>query len=349
MVELRDLTAIPPEKDAPIQTPTERAIFAKMSTPSVMAARLMATPSIRDVAGSVIAARLRVTPSIKDVAGSAMAARLRAAPSIKDVAGSAMAARLRAAPSTRDVIRSAMAARFRATPSIRDVIGSAMAAQLRAAPSTRDVIRSAMAAQLTAAPSIRDMINEVTLPPLVERFPVFPHYPFSEDEEGVQPEYEVTVQETRSLELGLLELEPDLLNLLQGARVALKTPNPDRPRHVLVSLRELVTQVLHLLAPDDSIRSWTNDSSLYHNGRPTRRARLLYIYREIYTGALSKFVDTRVDLALILMDALNAETHAIPPRLTEQELRVLVVETESLLYSILGEFLINQARTTLPM
>ena len=189
-------------------------------------------------------------------------------------------------------------------------------------------------------PSVRDVFKGVTLPPLVQRFPVSPHYPFSEDEGGVRPENEGQIlQETGFLELELLKLEPDLLSLLQGARDALNTSNPDRPRHVSVSLRELVTQVMHLLAPDDSIQTWNNDPNYYSNGRPTRRARLMYINRESSSGALAKSSAAHVSWALALMDELNAESHVISSRLTERELRALVIWTESLLYSILGKYL----------
>ena len=197
---------------------------------------------------------------------------------------------------------------------------------------------------------IGDLLGPITLPSIVAREPVTTQYPSPEDEQGDWAGYQSpTIREERSLENGLLRVEPGLLNLLQGARLALSTPNPDRPRHVIVSLRELVTHVLHLLALDARIQNWNSDPDCYHNGRPTRRTRLLYIYRNINSGPLSKSVGAHVTWALTLMDELNAESHAITSRLTEQELQVLVVETESLLYSIIGKFFLGQNRTTPPL
>ena len=148
-----------------------------------------------------------------------------------------------------------------------------------------------------------------------------------------------------TLEYRLANIDPDLPNMLWGARAALETPNPDRARQVMVSLRELVTHILHLLAPDASIQNWNNDPNCYHNGRPTRKTRLLYINRKISSASLSKSVDAHVAWTLELIDVLNAETHVISSRLTDQELQALVVATESLLYSLMWTFPVGQTRS----
>ena len=150
-----------------------------------------------------------------------------------------------------------------------------------------------------------------------------------EDEQVIPDEYEdIAIPEERTLEELLWEINPYLLDLLQGARQALNTDSPDRARHVTVSLRELVRDVLDRVAPDDSIRDWTNNPCHYHEGRPNRRARGLYINREIYSGPLSKCVNADVDSVLTWFQALNAETHVIPPRLTDRELWVLIFRIE---------------------
>ena len=154
-----------------------------------------------------------------------------------------------------------------------------------------------------------------------------------EDEQVVLKEYEViTIPEERTLEDRLGEINSDLLNLLQGARAALNADNPDRARHVTVSLRELIGRVLHQFAPKDKIKAWSTDHSYYdEEGKPTRRARLLYICREINSDPLSKFVDVDVKSVLTLIQVLNAETHVIPCRLTDRQLQALVGRTESCL------------------
>ena len=152
----------------------------------------------------------------------------------------------------------------------------------------------------------------------------------------IPDEYEVlVVPEEILLESRLRDIDRGLPNLLQGARLASSTDNPDRARHVTVSLRELIGHVLRHLAPDNSIRDWTNDSSYYHGGRPTRKARLLYISREINADDLSEFVNAEVTLAIKLMDLLNGGTHVTASRLTDRQLQALVTRTELLLSFLL--------------
>ena len=166
-----------------------------------------------------------------------------------------------------------------------------------------------------------EMLEQITVP---------------EDDQVVSEEYEVVpIPEERPLEDRLGEINSGFPSLLQGARAAVNTDNPDRARHVASSLRELIGHVLRQLAPEDKIRVWATDPSYYHNDRPTRRARLLYVCKEINFYPLSEFVDADVKSAVTLIDALNAETHVIPCRLTDQQLRLLVDRTELCLLFLL--------------
>lgn len=158
-----------------------------------------------------------------------------------------------------------------------------------------------------------------------------------EDEQAVSDKYEVIpIPEERSLEDWLGEINSGFPSLLQGARAVLNTDNPDRARHVTVSLRELIGHILHQFAPNDEIKTWSTNSSDYDDeGKPTRRARLLYICREINFDPLSDFVDADVKSVLTLIKVLNAETHVIPCRLTYQQLQALIDRTESCLLFLL--------------
>ena len=158
-----------------------------------------------------------------------------------------------------------------------------------------------------------------------------------EDEQVVLEEYEVIpIPEERSLEDWLGEINSGFPSLLQGAHAVLNTDNPDRARHVTVSLRELIGRVLHQFAPKDKIKAWSAAPNYYdEEDKPTRRARLLYICREINFDPLSEFVDVNVKSVLTLIQVLNAETHVIPCRLTNRQLQALVDRTESCLLFLL--------------
>jgi len=126
-----------------------------------------------------------------------------------------------------------------------------------------------------------------------------------------------------------------LCRLLQGARDSAISNNLDRARHVTTSVRELFTQVLHALAPDDELRAWSTNRQFFHNNRPTRRARLLYICRNINCDPLTRFIEDDVQAALSFVDSLNAGTHVVESRLTDAQLGSIVSRMESLLVFLL--------------
>lgn len=138
-----------------------------------------------------------------------------------------------------------------------------------------------------------------------------------------------------SLDNELASLDERLLILLHGARQSLKSDNPEKVRHVTTSVRELFTHTLHQLAPDSEIKFWTSDESHYHNGRPTRRARLLFICRTFSCDPLTKFIEDDVRAALSLVDTLNAGTHTIESKLTQSQLQAIIYRMESLILFLL--------------
>jgi hypothetical protein len=91
----------------------------------------------------------------------------------------------------------------------------------------------------------------------------------------------VSIETDDRLQMLLLKLDPELITMWVGAKEAISSDNPDNARHFNVSLRELFTHVLHKLAPDKEIESWSSNPADFDKGRPTRAARLRYIYREI--------------------------------------------------------------------
>lgn len=160
-----------------------------------------------------------------------------------------------------------------------------------------------------------------------------------EDDEA-ENEDEIVISEALSesvpsVDALLADFNDQLCRLLQGARDSLASNNPDRARHVTTSVRELFTQVLHALAPDDEIRAWSTNEQHFYNNRPTRHARLLYISRHINCDPLTRFVEDDVRAALSFVDALNAGTHVVESRLTESQLGSIISRMESLLVFLL--------------
>lgn len=187
-----------------------------------------------------------------------------------------------------------------------------------------------------------------SFPPFVSKFPPVEIITgsdllktISEEEWEELPEEEREIEDRigkdieESLEKLLVRLDPNIISLWEGAKQALKSDNADRSRHVIVSLREMITHILHQTAPDDDIRSWTTDQSLYRDSRPTRQARLLFICRSVNHAPFQRFVNKDVSAHLELIRLLQRGTHELSIDLTEEQLKALILRTESLLRFIL--------------
>lgn len=130
--------------------------------------------------------------------------------------------------------------------------------------------------------------------------------------------------------LAILEgINPALARPLIGAKDALKSDSVDRTRHFLASLRELWNHLLRFLAPDDNVFGWMpkKGSEYIYDGKPTRKARVLYICRGINHDPLSSFVakDTQ---ALVEMIKFFNHVHELEHRLSQHQLEALMLRTE---------------------
>lgn len=131
------------------------------------------------------------------------------------------------------------------------------------------------------------------------------------------------------LERFLPEINPELVMLWKGATQVLKSDNPDKARHFSISIRELLTQVLHNLAPDKQVGAWTVNPQHFHNNRPTRKARLLYICRDINTKPLSSFVQTDIESVLKFINLFQQGTHSVSNPFNSRQLIALKARAES--------------------
>ena len=161
------------------------------------------------------------------------------------------------------------------------------------------------------------------------------------DEDEAETEIQLVAEaelETSGCIALLQQVDPGLARPYIGARDALYGNNADRARHILSSLRELWNHLLRRLAPDDLVAAWipavSNQKDLLHDGKPTRRARVLYVCRELNNDPLTDFLmhDTR---ALVKMIELFNRVHELETALTDEQLRAILLRTDSWLMYIL--------------
>jgi hypothetical protein len=133
----------------------------------------------------------------------------------------------------------------------------------------------------------------------------------------------------------LPKLDPGLYKMWKGAIEAYNSDNTDRVRHFSTSIRELYTHLIHILAPDDAIKKWTAEPAFYHEGRPTRKARLLFICRNINNAPFSTFVKKDVDATIAFIDIFQKGTHDIDPVFSPSHLVTIKSKAENTLKFLL--------------
>jgi len=190
----------------------------------------------------------------------------------------------------------------------------------------------------------------LSLPPVVSRFPTIEFFNgvdvvdsitirYDEDielqKEKRRAEDDVKEETEDRLETLLVGLNAELVVPLRGARQSLDSANPDHARHLAASLRELFTHVMHTLAPDDKVMAWSTAPEHYDKGRPTRRARLLYICRALNQEPFSTFLEKDIDAGLEFLQLFQRGTHEVVPKYTHFQLRIMLVRMESLLRLLL--------------
>lgn len=133
----------------------------------------------------------------------------------------------------------------------------------------------------------------------------------------------------------LFDHNPDSVTLWRGAKQSLDSGNPDRFRHSITSLRELFTHVLHKIAPDENIQLWTSEEAYYHNGKPTRRARLMFLCRKVNHDPFTDFVDKDIDATLKFLDLFHKGMHELKIDFTQTQVSFMITRMESLLRFLL--------------
>lgn len=158
-----------------------------------------------------------------------------------------------------------------------------------------------------------------------------------QEPDSSQIELVTEVERETSVCIELLQsIDPALATTYLGAHEALPGRNPDRARHVLSSLRELWNHLLRRIAPDERVLAWvpSSNTDLVHEGRPTRRARVLYVCRNLNHPPLAAFIDQDTRALVRFVEFFN-RVHALRQELTDEQLRALLLRTDSWISYIL--------------
>jgi hypothetical protein len=155
----------------------------------------------------------------------------------------------------------------------------------------------------------------------------------SVDEEIVKNE--ILYENEISLNSFLPKLEPGLYIMWKGAIEAYHSNNSDKVRHFATSIREIFTHLMLIMAPDKELKKWSKDENDFYNGRPTRKARLNYICRNVSNDSFKEFVNKDIDATLSFIDIFQKGTHQIEPNFSQNQMIAIKSKAESTLKFIL--------------
>lgn len=154
---------------------------------------------------------------------------------------------------------------------------------------------------------------------------------------------EIQTESEYSLNIYLPKVHKGLLNIWKGAVETYSSKNIDKIRHFAVSMRELFTHLLQKLAPDKEIKEWSSNPIYYYDKKPTRKARLFYICRNISNQPFNKLVEKDIDATIEFINLFQEGTHSIESNFTEPQMIALRSKAESTLRFLLEiEFNVNK-------
>jgi len=126
------------------------------------------------------------------------------------------------------------------------------------------------------------------------------------------------------------------INLLKGAELSFSSSNPDKIRHSITSIRELMTQIIHFLAPDSIIKEGYKEDKWYHDNKPTRKARLHYIQTKRFgNDILVDFIEKDIEAILALFDVFQAGTHSVRSNMSDGQLKFVIDRVKILIVQLL--------------
>lgn len=140
------------------------------------------------------------------------------------------------------------------------------------------------------------------------------------------------VEELQETAVGqeLAVLDADLSARWHGALFALHPRNPDAARHFCTSAREMLSDMLEIVAPSHLVEAYDPSCDRTENGTVSRRARIRFCLRRsgAYGPELEDFVEKDITNVLALFREFNDGTHGSAGRFTLAQLRALKIRAE---------------------
>lgn len=138
-------------------------------------------------------------------------------------------------------------------------------------------------------------------------------------------------ENTEDVEIGnkLQVVSEDLNNRWRGAVYALNPSNPDAARHFCTSAREILTEFIELMAPDNLVFKYNPQCEKTDRGNATRREKIKYMMRETpMDDSVIAFAEADITNILELFHVLSDGTHGAAGKYEYQQLLLVKKRVE---------------------
>jgi len=135
------------------------------------------------------------------------------------------------------------------------------------------------------------------------------------------------------LKEALWQIKPSFYKRLLGAKQSANSNNVEKIRHISVSLRELLKDIINTIVPTDEVK---NNYGSNLNGNPSLELKIDYFFKDITSSSLAGFVKDDVKLIKQIIGVLNAGVHDEVEFPNDKCLFFLINKVESILFLLLN-------------
>jgi len=138
------------------------------------------------------------------------------------------------------------------------------------------------------------------------------------------------------LKEALCQIKPSFYKKLLGAKQSANSNNVEKTRHISVSLRELLKEIINTIIPTDEVKNNYSNKLIDNRGNPSLEIKIDYFFKDITSSSLAEFVKDDIKLIKKITGILNTGVHSEVEFPNDKSLFYLIDKVESIIYLLLS-------------
>jgi len=137
------------------------------------------------------------------------------------------------------------------------------------------------------------------------------------------------------LKEALCQIKPSFYKKLLGAKQSANSNNVEKTRHISVSLRELLKEIINTIVPTDEVKNNYSNKLIGNRGNPSLEIKIDYFFKDITSSSLAEFVKDDIKLIKKITGILSTGVHSEVEFPSDKSLFYLIDKVESIIYLLL--------------